>query len=66
MKLIVTLLAFILVILAGVYLFVPADSLPAFLPGYDASLTRVRFTHGVAAGVVGVLLLIVSRFMGRR
>lgn len=66
MKLIITLLAFILIILAGVYFFIPANSLPAFIPGYDATLTTVRFKHGVAAGVVGVLLLIVSRFIGRR
>jgi hypothetical protein len=66
MKLIVTLLAFLLIILAGVYFFVPANSLPSFIPGYDAALTTVRFKHGVAAAVVGVILLIVSRFLGRR
>lgn len=66
MKLIITLLAIVLIVLAGVYLWVPANSLPAFLPGYDASLTRVRFNHGVAAGAVGVILLIFSRFVGRR
>lgn len=65
MKLIVVLLGIALIVLAGVYMLVPANSLPSFLPGYDAALTRVRFTHGVASGVVGVILLIVARFIRR-
>ncbi len=65
MKLIVVLLGIVLLVLAGVYFLVPANSLPAFIPGYDAALTRVRFTHGVAAAVVGVVLLIVARFIRR-
>jgi hypothetical protein len=66
MKLVVYLLAIILIVVAGLYLLVPANSLPAFLPGYDASLTRVRFNHGIAAGAVGLILLVVGRFVGRR
>jgi len=66
MKLIVYLLAVVLIILAGVYVLVPANSLPSFLPGYDPALTRVRFNHGIAASVVGVILLIVGRFVGGR
>ena len=66
MKFIVYLLAIVLIVVAGVYLWLPANSLPSFLPGYDPALTRVRFNHGVAAGVIGVVLLIVGRFVGRR
>jgi hypothetical protein len=66
MKLIVYLLAIILIVVAGVYLWFPANSLPSFLPGYDPALTRVRLNHGIAAGIVGVVLLIVGRFVGRR
>jgi hypothetical protein len=29
-------------------------------------MTRVRFKHGVASGVVGVILLAVGWFLGRR
>jgi hypothetical protein len=65
MKLVVILLGIALIVLAGVYLLVPANALPAFVPGYDAALTRVRFTHGVASGVVGIVLLIVARFIRR-
>ena len=65
MKLIVVLLGIVLIVLAGVYLLVPANSLPTFIPGYDAALTRVRFTHSVASGLVGVILLIAARFIRR-
>ena len=65
MKLIVVPLGIVLIVLAGVYLLVPANSLPTFIPGYDAALTRVRFTHGVASGLVGVILLIAARFIRR-
>jgi hypothetical protein len=65
MKLIVILLGIALIVLAGVYLLVPANALPAFMPGYDAALTRVRLTHGIASGVVGIVLLIVARFIRR-
>ena len=66
MKLIVTLVAIALIVLAGVYLLVPANSLPPFIPGYDPALTSVHVKHGIAAGVLGVILLIVGRFVGRR
>lgn len=66
MKTIIYLLAVILIILAGVYFFVPANSLPSFIPGYDATMTTVRFKHGVAAFVVAIVLLIAGRFVGRR
>ena len=65
MKLVVVLLGIVLLVLAGVYFLVPANSLPTFIPGYDAALTRVRFTHGAAAAVAGVVLLIVARFIRR-
>ena len=66
MKTIIYLLALLLIILAGVYFFVPANSLPSFIPGYDATMNTVHFKHGVAAFVVAVLLLFAARFVGRR
>jgi hypothetical protein len=47
------LLGAILIVVAAVYFLMPADSLPSFLPGYEAGLMRPRYKHGVAAGVVG-------------
>jgi hypothetical protein len=66
MKTIIYLLAVILIVVAAVYLLIPADSLPAFLPGYEAGLTRPRMKHGLAAGAAGVVLLILGWIIGRR
>ncbi len=45
------------IFLAGIYLFVPANSLPSFVPGYDPDLQKVHYKHGLAAFVVGASLL---------
>jgi len=66
MKPIAYVLGALLIVVAVIYLTVPADSLPAFLPGHEAGLTRVRMKHGVAAGAVGVILLVVGWVLGRR
>ncbi len=66
MKLVLTLLGIVLLIVAAVYFLVPADQLPSFLPGHEAGLTRVRMKHGVASGVVGLVLLGVGVWLGRR
>jgi hypothetical protein len=66
MKLIVTLLGVILIVVAVVYFVLPADSLPSFLPGHEAGVTRMHTKHGMVSGVAGVVLLAVSWWMGRR
>lgn len=43
--------------LALIYFITPANSLPSFLPGYDPTLTKVHFKHGV-----GSLLLALAIF----
>jgi len=66
MRSIAYLLGALLIVIAAIYLLVPADSLPAFFPGHEAGLTRIRLKHGLAAGVVGIILLAVGWFVGRR
>ena len=66
MKSIAYLLGALLIVVAAIYLLVPADSLPAFFPGHETGLTRIRLKHGLAAGVVGIILLAVGWFVGRR
>jgi len=66
MKAVAYLLGIILIIIAGIYLAVPADSLPSFFPGHEAGLARVRLKHGIAFGVMGVILLLIGWFVGRR
>lgn len=66
MKTVAWLLGVLLIVVAAIYLLVPADSLPAFFPGHEAGLTRIRLKHGLAAGVAGVILLAFGWFVGRR
>jgi hypothetical protein len=66
MKLVLILLGVILLIIASVYFLVPADQLPSFFPGHETGLARVRMKHGIASGVVGLLLLGAGVWMGRR
>jgi hypothetical protein len=60
------LLGIILIVVAIAYLLIPADALPTWMPGYEAGRTATRMKHGLAAGGVGILLLILGWFMGRR
>ena len=65
MKLICTLLGIVLLIVAVIYFVMPADQLPNFMPGHERP-SRVRIKHGVLAGGIGVVLLIIGWIMGRR
>jgi len=66
MKLVLTLLGVILLVIAAVYFLVPADQLPGFMPGHEAGVNRVHMKHGIASGVVGIVLLAAGVWMGRR
>ena len=66
MKSIAWLLGALLIVVAASYLLVPADSLPAFFPGHEAGMTRIRLKHGLAAGAAGIILLAAGWFVGRR
>jgi hypothetical protein len=66
MKTLAFVLGVILLVVAVIYLTMPADSLPAFLPGHEAGLMRPRIKHGIAAGIVGVMLFVVGWVLGRR
>jgi amino acid permease len=66
MKLILSLLGVVLLIVAAVYFVIPADQLPGFFPGHEAGVTRMHYKHGIVAGVVGLVLLVAGRWMGRR
>jgi hypothetical protein len=66
MKTIAYLLGALLIVIAAVYLLVPADSLPAFLPGHESGLARIRVKHGLVAGAIGIVLIAIGWFAGRR
>jgi len=66
MKAIAIVIGVILIVVAAVYFVVPADSLPAFFPGHETGLMRVRTKHGMLAGALGIVLLALSWWMGRK
>ena len=66
MKTIAYLLGIVLIVIAVVYFLTPADQLPGFLPGHDAAVHRVHMKHGILSGVVGLVLLAIGWFLGRR
>lgn len=66
MKTIAFLLGALLIVVAAVYLLVPAESLPSFFPGYEAGLTRTRIKHGLASGAIGIVLFVVGWVLGRK
>ncbi len=66
MKLVLTLVGVVLLVIAAVYVLVPADQLPAFFPGHEAGVTRVHLKHGVVPAVLGVVLIAAGVFMGRK
>jgi hypothetical protein len=66
MKLTTTSLGVVLLVIAGVYFLVPADQLPSFFPGHEAGVAQVHTKHGIAAGVVGIVLLAAGVWMRRK
>jgi uncharacterized membrane-anchored protein YitT (DUF2179 family) len=66
MKAIAIIVGVILIVVAAVYFLVPADSLPAFFPGHETGLMRVRTKHGMLAGTLGIVLIALSWWMGRK
>jgi len=66
MKAIIIVIGAILIVVAAIYFFVPADALPSFFPGHETGLMRIRTKHGVLAGAIGIVLLALSWWMGRK
>jgi hypothetical protein len=66
MKMIAYVLAIICVIVAVMYFVMPAGSLPAFMPGYQAGSDHVHKTHAIAAAAAAVILFLIGWFGGRR
>lgn len=55
---ILVVLGVLCLVLAVVYWTHGADALPSFLPGFDAARTRPHHKHGIAAAILGVVLLV--------
>jgi amino acid transporter len=52
----------LLIVVAIIYWVEPAKSLPSFFPGQQAGSSHHHTTHGLAAFIVGALLLILAWF----
>ena len=66
MELVMTLLGVVLLIIAAVYVMVPADQLPGIFPGHEAGVARVHLKHGAVSGVLGIVLIAAGVWMGRK
>lgn len=66
MELVMTLLGVVLLIIAAVYVMVPADQLPGIFPGHEAGVSRVHVKHGAVSGVLGIVLIAAGVWMGRK
>jgi len=66
MKAILILLGLILIVVGAVYLYLPADHLPNWMPGFDATIARPRMKHGLATGGAGIVLIAISFLFGRK
>jgi hypothetical protein len=65
MKMLVFLLAIICAIAAAMYFFIPAGSLPSFMPGYEAGSAHVHMKHAIIAAVAAVVLFVIGWVIGR-
>ncbi len=66
MRVLLSLIGVVLLVIAAVYLLVPADQLPGFFPGHEAGVARVHVKHGVIAGVIGIVCLVLPIVLRRR
>jgi uncharacterized membrane protein len=57
----------VLALAAGiVYLLVPSESLPSFVPGHLAGVTAKHTTRGAAGLLLGFVLVVIGVVVGRR
>jgi uncharacterized protein YacL len=60
MRIVAYLLAIICIIAAVMYAVMPAESLPTFMPGYQAHSDHIHKTHAVAATIAAIILFLIG------
>jgi len=60
LALVLAVVGILAIVVAIIYFAEPAKSLPSFIPGHIAGNTVHRWKRGVAAAVIGVVLLILA------
>jgi hypothetical protein len=58
--------AIICIIAAVMYFVMPAGQLPTFMPGYEAGSAHIHMKHAIIALALGVILVVIGWFVGRR
>ena len=66
MRLLAYLVAIICIIAAVMYFVMPAGQLPTVMPGYEAGSAHIHMKHAIIALVLGVILVVIGWFVGRR
>lgn len=66
MRLLAYLVAIICIVAAVMYLVMPAGQLPTFMPGYEAGSAHIHMKHAIIALALGVILVVIGWFVGRR
>lgn len=65
MRMLIFLLAIICAVAAAMYFFIPAGSLPSFIPGYEVGSAHMHMKHAVTAAVAAVVLFVIGWVIGR-
>ena len=55
-------LGLIFVVAGIVYFITPANSLPSMMPGFDVSITKIHYKHGIGSIVLGLGLFAFAWF----
>jgi hypothetical protein len=56
------LVGILLCVVAIIYFITPANALPPFMPGHEASITKTHFKHGIGALVLGLAVFAFAWF----
>jgi hypothetical protein len=64
-RLIAGILGLVFLALAALYVLVPAGSLPAFIPGFEAGSDHVHVTHALVSLVIALALFALAWFQRR-
>jgi hypothetical protein len=63
LPLIAGILGIVFLALAALYGLVPAGSLPAFIPGFEAGSDRVHVTHALVSLIIALALFALAWFL---
>ena len=66
MKAIAIVIGVILIVVAAVYFLVPAEARPPIFTGHEKGVFRISAKNSILSGALGIALLALSWWMGRK